>query len=89
VDFDWDYPGATGIPGIPDGSSADGTNYFQFLQLLRQLLPAGKTISIRAPATYQYLKGFPIAQIATVVDWIVYKTYDLHTQADYGNSTVE
>lgn len=44
---------------------------------VKSLLPAGKTVSIAAPASYWYLKNFPIQQIAEVVDFIVFMTYDL------------
>jgi GH18 family chitinase len=86
VDFDWEYPGATDIPGIPAGSASDGQNYLNFLKVMRSVLPAGKTISIAAPASYWYLKGFPIKEISSVVDYIVYMTYDLHGQWDYGSA---
>jgi GH18 family chitinase len=43
------------------------------------LLP-GKSVSIAAPASYWYLKNFPIAQMSKVLDYIVYMTYDLHGQ---------
>lgn len=39
-----------------------------------------RSVSIAAPASYWYLKGFPIKEIAKVVDYIVYMTYDLHGQ---------
>ncbi|KAH8886056.1 class V chitinase-like protein [Thozetella sp. PMI_491] len=88
VDFDWEYVGITsGLPGVPAGSPDDGANYLAFLQTLRSLMPAGKTISIAAPASYWYLQHFPIAEISSVVDYIVYMTYDLHGQWDYGSST--
>lgn len=48
-------------------------------------MPEGKTISIAAPASYWYLKQFPISKMADVLDYIVYMTYDLHGQWDYGN----
>ncbi|MCJ1386471.1 hypothetical protein MMC17_009597 [Xylographa soralifera] len=83
VDFDWEYPGAPDIPGIPPGSPEDGPNYLAFLQLVRAALPDQYSISIAAPASYWYLKGFPIANISDVVDYIVYMTYDLHGQWDY------
>jgi GH18 family chitinase len=51
--------------------------------VLKNLLP-GKTVSIAAPASYWYLKAFPIAAISKVVDYIVYMTYDLHGQWDAG-----
>lgn len=86
VDFDWEYPGAPDIPGIPPGSPTDGPNYLAFLQTLRSIMPSGKTISMAAPASYWYLKGFPIAAMAPVLDYIIYMTYDLHGQWDYGNT---
>ncbi|KAH2847088.1 hypothetical protein KXW08_003740 [Aspergillus fumigatus] len=86
VDFDWEYPGAPDIPGIPAGSPDDGPNYLAFLQELRSILPSGKTISIAAPASFWYLKAFPIAEISQVVDYIVCMTYDLHGQWDYNNA---
>ncbi|KAH6641888.1 class V chitinase-like protein [Chaetomium tenue] len=82
VDFDWEYPGAD-IPGIPPGSASDGPNYLAFLKTMRSLLPAGKTLSIAAPASFFYLKGFPISEMAPVLDYIVFMTYDLHGQWDY------
>ncbi|KAJ6032219.1 glycoside hydrolase [Penicillium herquei] len=86
VDFDWEYPGATDIPGIPADSSDSGENYLEFLKLVRAQLPNATTLSIAAPASYWYLKNFPIKEISEVVDYIVYMTYDLHGQWDY-NST--
>ena len=49
------------------------------------MLGASKTISIAAPASYWYLKGFPIADMSSVVDYIVFMTHDLHGQWDYGS----
>lgn len=85
VDFDWEYPGAPDIPNIPAGLASDTPNYLAFLRLLRTKMPEGKSISIAAPASYWYLKAFPIAEMAKVLDYIVYMTYDLHGQWDYGN----
>jgi GH18 family chitinase len=82
------YSNASRI-GIPPGSPSDGPNYLAFLQLLRQRLPSGKSISIAAPASYWYLKGFPIGDMSKVIDYIIYMTYDLHGQWDYGNSFSE
>ncbi|KAJ6073194.1 hypothetical protein N7467_011279 [Penicillium canescens] len=86
LDFDWEYPGAPDIPGIPAGDSGDGDRYLQFLKEVRDNLSSDKTLSIAAPSSYWYLKGFPIKNISSVVDYIVYMTYDLHGQWDY-NST--
>ncbi|KAK7753974.1 hypothetical protein SLS62_004073 [Diatrype stigma] len=85
VDFDWEYPGAKDIPNIPPGLDSDGENYLEMLKVVREKLPEGKSISIAAPASYWYLKSFPIDEIAQVVDYIVYMTYDLHGQWDYGS----
>ncbi|PNP52630.1 hypothetical protein THARTR1_06795 [Trichoderma harzianum] len=84
VDFDCEYPGATDLP-IPTGSPDDPANYLKFLQLMKKKLPAGMTLSIAAPASYWYLRAFPIAEIAKTVDYIVYMTYDLHGQWDFGS----
>lgn len=84
VDIDWEYPGAPDLPGIPAASLDDGPNYLAFLVILKNLLP-GKSISIAAPASYWYLKQFPIKEISKVVDYIVYMTYDLHGQWDANN----
>lgn len=89
VDFDWEYPGAPDIPGIPSGKLSDGPNYLSFLQLLQKKMPQGKTVSIAAPASYWYLQAFPIADMAKVLDYIVYMTYDLHGQWDFGNKYAE
>ncbi|KAI0901325.1 class V chitinase-like protein [Annulohypoxylon nitens] len=85
VDFDWEYPGAPDIPNIPPGEPDDGKNYLGMLKVVRDKLPEGKSLSIAAPASYWYLKAFPIDEIGSVVDYIVYMTYDLHGQWDYGN----
>ncbi|KAF5245052.1 hypothetical protein FANTH_7522 [Fusarium anthophilum] len=78
VDFDWEYPGAPDLPDIPKGSPDEPANYLKFLQLVKSKLPSDKSLSIAAPASFWYLKQFPIAAISKTVDYIVYMTYDLH-----------
>ncbi|KFY89077.1 hypothetical protein V500_05953 [Pseudogymnoascus sp. VKM F-4518 (FW-2643)] len=85
VDFDWEYPGAPDIPGIPPGSPYDGMNYVYFLNSMRDKLADGKSLSIAAPASYWYLKGFPIKAMSDLLDYIVFMTYDLHGQWDYSS----
>ncbi|KAF4439699.1 glycosylhydrolase family 18-6 [Fusarium austroafricanum] len=85
VDIDWEYPGAPDIPGIPPAEKDEGKNYLAFLVVLKNLL-RGKSVSIAAPSSYWYLKQYPIKDIARVVDYIVYMTYDLHGQWDTENS---
>jgi hypothetical protein len=70
---------AIDIPGIPEGEPIEGTNYLSFLVVLKNLL-RGKSVSIAAPASYWYLKAFPIKTISMIVDYIVYMTYDMHGQ---------
>ncbi|PGH10677.1 hypothetical protein AJ80_07433 [Polytolypa hystricis UAMH7299] len=84
VDFDWEYPAAPDIPGIPAGQLQEGQDYLDFLTIVKAQLP-DKSVSIAAPASYWYLKGYPIEEIGAVVDYMVYMTYDLHGQWDYGN----
>ncbi|KAK6348664.1 hypothetical protein TWF718_006452 [Orbilia javanica] len=86
LDFDWEYPGAPDIPGIPPGGKNDGANYLKFLKMVRAILPAGKSLSIAVPASFWYLQGFhPLKDYAPVLDYVIYMTYDLHGQWDYGN----
>lgn len=85
VDIDWEYPGAPDIPGIPPGSPNDASNYLAFLKLLRTKLGSGKSLSIAAPASFWYLKPFPIEEMSKSLDYIVFMTYDLHGQWDYAN----
>lgn len=70
---------APDIPGIPPGAEDEGDNYLAFLVVLKNLI-GGRSVSIAAPASYWYLKGFPIKEISKVVDYIIYMTYDLHGQ---------
>lgn len=58
--------------------ATDGPNYLAFLTALRKALPSEKSMSFAAPASYWYLKQFPISDMAEHVDYIVYMTYDLH-----------
>lgn len=84
VDIDWEYPGAPDLPDIPPADEDDGKNYLAFLVILRNLLPL-RTVSIAAPASYWYLKQYPIKEIGKVINYIVYMTYDLHGQWDANN----
>jgi chitinase len=87
VDWDWEYPDEPDIPGIPAGTEADSTNYYVTLVQLKALLDGtGRTISLTAPASFWYLQAFPIKAMGAVVNYIVYMTYDLHGQWDYGNA---
>ncbi|KAL6834323.1 glycoside hydrolase family 18 protein [Trichoderma sp. SZMC 28015] len=78
IDLDWEYPGAPDIPGIPAGLPSDTRNYLDTLRALRKALPAKYSVSIAVPASYWYLRPFPIQEMSQVVDYIVYMAYDLH-----------
>ncbi|KAL6230234.1 hypothetical protein BDW75DRAFT_234560 [Aspergillus navahoensis] len=82
VDFDWEYPGAMDIPGTPPGLETDGPNYYKFLIVMRGQLAEGKSLSIAAPASYWYLKAFPIDLMAKELDYIVFMAYDLHVHTN-------
>ncbi|KAJ5741028.1 hypothetical protein N7493_000900 [Penicillium malachiteum] len=80
ADFDWEYPDKPDIKGISAGTTADSTNYYVTLDLLKAAMTTGKTVSLTAPASFWYLQRFPIKAISTVVDYVVCMTYDLHGQ---------
>ncbi len=81
ADIDWEYPGATDQDGVPPSTEEDAQNYLEFLKVLRGLLGEGdKSLSIALPASYWYLKPFPVAEMGEVVDYFIYMTYDLHGQ---------
>ncbi|OBS25972.1 hypothetical protein FPOA_06504 [Fusarium poae] len=84
VDIDWEYPGASD-QGIPAGDKNDGIYYTRFLTVLRNLLPSSKSLSIALPGSFWYLKPFPVEDMAKILDYFVFMTYDLHGQWDYGN----
>lgn len=68
---------------------ADSIGYFLLLDELQTSIAAnapGKTISITAPASFWYLQYFPIVALSSVVDYIVYTTYDLYGEWDYGSA---
>ncbi|GJC87104.1 killer toxin subunits alpha/beta [Colletotrichum liriopes] len=85
VDFDWEYPAQPDIPGIPPGDPQEAEDYLEFIKLVREKMPGDKTVSIAAPASYWYLKQFLIAEMSEHLDYIIYMTYDLHGQWDFGS----
>jgi GH18 family chitinase len=73
------------IPGIPSDDPVNGLNYYRLLASLKASVGSSKTVSFAAPASYWYLRSFPIKNMAEALDYIIYMTYDLHGQWDYGN----
>lgn len=53
---------------------------------MRKALGSDKSVSFAGPASYWYLKQYPIDKMADYVDYVIYMTYDMHGQWDYGNS---
>lgn len=62
------------VGGEPIGKKTDGIEYLKFLAVLKSRLGSDKSVSIAAPASFWYLKAFPIDRIAKVIDYIVYMT---------------
>ncbi|VBB80335.1 Putative Glycoside Hydrolase Family 18 [Podospora comata] len=85
IDLDWEYPGAPDIPDIPADDPVNGLNYYRLLVSIKQEVGTSKTVSFAAPASFWYLRAFPIKQMAEALDYIVFMTYDLHGQWDAGN----
>lgn len=77
---------APDIPGIPRDDPVNGLNYYRLLYSVKQAVGSSKSVSFAAPASYWYLKSFPIKNLARDLDYIVYMTYDLHGQWDYNNT---
>ncbi|KAJ5600696.1 hypothetical protein N7450_001763 [Penicillium hetheringtonii] len=82
VDFDWEYPGEPDIKGIPKGSKQNGEEYSSFLAVLQKKI-SEHSISVAAPASYWYLKGYPVGKMDASIDYWVYMSYDLHGQWDF------
>jgi GH18 family chitinase len=76
---------APDIPDIPAGDSDAGKDYYETLAALKTALGSSKSVSLAAPASYWYLKAFPIKDVGAKIDYIIYMTYDLHGQWDYNN----
>ncbi|KAL5364727.1 putative glycosyl hydrolase, family 18 [Aspergillus floccosus] len=85
IDLDWEYPGAPDIPDIPAGDPEAGMDYYHLLSNVKKALGSSKSVSFAAPASYHYLKSFPMDQMGASLDYIIYMTYDLHGQWDYNN----
>ncbi|RAK98081.1 glycoside hydrolase [Aspergillus ibericus CBS 121593] len=70
VDIDWEYPGAPDLPDFDPGTAEDSPNY----------------LALPGDSQEPFARKYPIADIAKVIDYIVYMTYDLHGQWDAHNS---
>ncbi|KAM7205956.1 hypothetical protein V8F33_000786 [Rhypophila sp. PSN 637] len=61
LDFDWEYPAS---PDLPGAEAIEGQHYLAFLTVLRNSMFGQEKLSFAAPASYWYLRGFPVAQMA-------------------------
>ena len=52
---------------------------------MKSTLGSSKSVSFAAPASFWYLKAYPIEKMGSKLDYIIYMTYDLHGQWDYDN----
>ncbi|KAL2193085.1 hypothetical protein P885DRAFT_46060 [Corynascus similis CBS 632.67] len=85
IDLDWEYPGAPDIPDIPYDDPVNGLNYYRLLASIKAEVGSSKSVSFAAPASFWYLRAYPVKQMAEALDYIVFMTYDLHGQWDAGN----
>jgi GH18 family chitinase len=76
---------APDIPDVPSDDPENGLNYYNLLSGLKTAVGSSRTVSFAAPASFWYLKAYPIKEMAEKIDYIIYMTYDLHGQWDYGN----
>jgi GH18 family chitinase len=63
----------------------NGLYYYRLLSSVKSAVGSSKSVSFAAPASFWYLRAYPIKQMAQELDYIVYMTYDLHGQWDSGN----
>jgi LysM repeat protein len=68
-DMDWEYPTAEDRGGRPQ----DPENYLALMKEFKANPAFGTfSLSIAAPASYWYLRGFKIAEMSELLDYIVY-----------------
>ncbi|RLV91965.1 hypothetical protein JA1_003501 [Spathaspora sp. JA1] len=86
VDFDWEYPEAPDIPGIPAGEKNEGKLYNQLFKDLKAKQKINLSVAI--PASPWYLKGFPLTDIDKNMDYFVLMNYDYYGQWDYSKQGI-
>jgi GH18 family chitinase len=64
IEFDWEHPSVPDMDWLPKSDPREASNYLPILKLMGKKFPADKSISIAAPASYWYLKQFPIVEMA-------------------------
>lgn len=59
-------PAAPDIPGVLNGGTIETANYLRFLTLMRSAIGNDRSLSIALPASFWYLKPFPVKDISQV-----------------------
>ena len=84
VDIDWEYPVCCGLEGNVYRPE-DKENYTLLMAELRRQLDAAAAeddreylLTIAAPAGYDKLENYEMAEIAEALDWVNVMTYDFH-----------
>lgn len=83
VNFDWEYPGAQDIPGIPPDDKNNGQRYSDLIGKVKRGI-GSKLVSVALPFSYWYLKAFPLQDLDKHMDYFVLMNYDYYGQWDYG-----
>jgi chitinase len=74
VELDWEYP----------ATASEGADYAELLRMVKLALP-NRLLSVAVPPSFFNLKAYPMDRIGKIVDYVVFMTYDMHGQWDYGS----
>ena len=74
IDIDWEYP-CSDQAGI-DADPKDRENYTFLLRALREALGPGRTLSIAAGASEDFISWTQMAEVAQIADYVQLMTYD-------------
>ncbi|KAM5499911.1 putative chitinase [Microsporum canis] len=74
LDVDWEYP----VAEDRGGSKPDFKNYVSLLRELKDAFGTKYGLSMAIPASYWYLRGFDLKNMAKYVDWFNVMSYDIH-----------
>jgi chitinase len=78
IEFDWEFP----------KTEQEGASYGLLIALVKNALP-NNIVSAALPSGYWNLKFYPASGIASIVDYVVYMTYDLHGIWNYNDNYPE
>jgi GH18 family chitinase len=78
IEFDWEFP----------KTDQEGANYGLLFALVKAALP-DKIVSAALPSGFWNLKFYPANAIGSIVDYVVYMTYDMHGIWNFGENYPE